>query len=131
MCYSFRYLAAEVLTERKFTKAADIFALGVTILELATDLDLPKHGHLWHQLRQTGPDPQLTKHLSQDLRSVIQLMMGNDHERRPNVKQVLNIPAVKKTKSARMRKLGLQQFLQVESIILLLPIGPDKIHEQK
>ena len=54
----------------------------MTILELATDLDLPKHGQLWHQLRQTGPDPQLTKHLSQDLRQVVQLMMGNDHERR-------------------------------------------------
>ena len=107
-----RYLASEVLTERKFTKAADIFALGVTILELATDLDLPKHGHLWHQLRQTGPDPQLTKHLSQDLRSVIQHMMLNDHERRPTVEQVLKIPAVKKHKAARMRKLAFQQFFQ-------------------
>ena len=29
-----RYLAAEVLHERKFSKAADIFALGVSILEL-------------------------------------------------------------------------------------------------
>jgi hypothetical protein len=33
-------LAAEVLHERKFTKAADIFALGVTILELVS---LPFH----------------------------------------------------------------------------------------
>jgi membrane-associated tyrosine/threonine-specific cdc2-inhibitory kinase len=39
-----RYLANEVLQDRKYTKATDIFALGVTILELATDLDLPKHG---------------------------------------------------------------------------------------
>ena len=88
MFYFIRYLATEVLGERKFTKAADIFALGVSILELATDLDLPKHGQLWHQLRQTGPDPQLTKHLSQDLRQVVQLMMGNDHERR----YILDIP---------------------------------------
>ena len=35
-------------------------------------------GTLWHQLRQTGPDPNLTRHLSQDLRQVIQLMMLND-----------------------------------------------------
>ena len=41
-----RYLATEVLQDRKFTKAADIFALGVSILELAADLDLPKHGKL-------------------------------------------------------------------------------------
>ena len=30
-----RYLASEILESRKFTKAADIFSLGVTILELA------------------------------------------------------------------------------------------------
>ena len=39
-------MATEVLQDRKFTKAADIFALGVSILELAADLDLPKHGKL-------------------------------------------------------------------------------------
>jgi len=107
-----RYLATEILGERKFTKAADIFALGVTILELATDLDLPKHGQLWHQLRQTGPDPQLTKHLSQDLRLVVQLMMGNDHERRPTVKQLLELPAVKKAKDRRARELYLKHTVQ-------------------
>jgi len=106
-----RYLATEVLGERKFTKAADIFALGVTILELATDLDLPKHGQLWHQLRQTGPDPQLTKHLSQDLRQVVQLMMGNDHERRPTVKQLLELPAVKSAKNRRLRELYIKHTL--------------------
>lgn len=107
-----RYLATEVLRDRKFTKAADIFALGVTILELATDLDLPKHGQLWHQLRCTGPDPQLTKHLSQDLRLVIQLMMGNDHERRPTVAQLLKLPAVKKAKKSRARQLWMKQTVQ-------------------
>ena len=100
-----RYLAHEVLQDRKFTKAADIFALGVTILELAADLDLPKHGTLWHQLRQTGPDPNLTKHLSPELRQVIQLMMLNDYERRPTVKQLLDLPAVKKAMANRVRYL--------------------------
>jgi membrane-associated tyrosine/threonine-specific cdc2-inhibitory kinase len=35
----------------KFTKAADIFSLGITILEIACDLDLPSGGEGWHQLR--------------------------------------------------------------------------------
>ena len=35
----------------QFGKPADVFSLGVTMLELASDLDLPRGGQLWHQLR--------------------------------------------------------------------------------
>ena len=100
-----RYLASEILESRTFTKAADIFSLGVTILELACDLDLPKYGPLWHKLRQEGPDPSLTTNLSQDLRRVIQLMMTKYPDRRPTVKQLLALPAVKKALTKRQRQL--------------------------
>ena len=43
----------------QFTKAADIFSLGITILEIACDLDLPSGGDSWHQLR----DGQIPEHL--------------------------------------------------------------------
>ena len=103
-------------------------------------------GTLWHQLRQTGPDPNLTRHLSQDLRQVIQLMMLNDgnlqkylhllllvyshfeksisfgeflnktllfpDQRRPNVKQLLELGPVKKAKNARARQLWINQSVQ-------------------
>ena len=103
-------------------------------------------GTLWHQLRQTGPDPNLTRHLSQDLRQVIQLMMLNDgnlqkypkllllayirfeksisfgeflnktllfpDQRRPNVKQLLELGPVKKAKNARARQLWINQCVQ-------------------
>lgn len=45
-----RYIAPELL-QGVFTKAADIFSLGITILELACTLELPKNGHLWQELR--------------------------------------------------------------------------------
>jgi membrane-associated tyrosine/threonine-specific cdc2-inhibitory kinase len=45
-----KYLAKELM-QGKFTKAADIFSLGITILEIACDLDLPSGGEGWHQLR--------------------------------------------------------------------------------
>ena len=47
--------------DSKFTKACDVFSLGVTLLELATDLDLPQGGPLWHKLRDRGPDAQLDR----------------------------------------------------------------------
>lgn len=34
-----------------FTKSADIFSLGMTVLEIASDLDLPSRGECWHMLR--------------------------------------------------------------------------------
>lgn len=45
-----RYIAPEVL-QSQFSKAADIFSLGITILELACKLELPRNGYLWHVLR--------------------------------------------------------------------------------
>lgn len=45
-----KYLAVEVL-DAIYTPACDIFGLGITLLELATDIELPQHGVLWHALR--------------------------------------------------------------------------------
>lgn len=46
-----KYVASEVL-QKVYTKSCDIFSLGISMLELATDLVLPTSGPLWHQLRR-------------------------------------------------------------------------------
>lgn len=110
-----KYLAKEIL-ERRFTKAADVFSLGTTILELACDLDLPSNGELWHRLRDLGPDPSTTANLSPEMRRVIELMMTKDCERRPTVKQLLQLPSIKKAKRRRQRQLALQGWVKYVSI---------------
>ena len=45
----------------KPSKAADIFSLGMTILELATDLELPSNGVFWHELRKKIIDEKYIK----------------------------------------------------------------------
>lgn len=110
-----KYMAKEVL-QHHYSKAADIFSLGVTILELACDLDLPSGGSLWHQLRETGPDPILTAKLSPDLRRVIQLMMGKDPERRPTAKQILALPALEKARRKRERELSFLQLVMKQTL---------------
>ena len=45
-----RYIADELLKGR-FSTAADIFSLGISLLELACDLELPSGGEGWHSLR--------------------------------------------------------------------------------
>lgn len=45
-----RYMAPELM-QSHFTKAADIFSLGITILELSCNLVLPPNGPLWLHMR--------------------------------------------------------------------------------
>lgn len=78
-----------------FSKKADVFSLGVTILELATDLDVPKSGDAWHELR-SGVLPNDIKHnLSKDLVDIIVKMLNPDDLERPSVDELLQIPVVK------------------------------------
>lgn len=46
-----KYLALEVL-DGIYQTSCDIFGLGISLLELAADLELPSHGPLWQQLRR-------------------------------------------------------------------------------
>ena len=117
------YLAPEVLSGT-FSKACDIFSLGITLLELATDVDLPKGGQLWHDLRSRGPDPSLTTDLQPELRRVIQLMMTRDPDRRPGVKQLLELPCVKDAVRRRSWELMIShsQDLLLRALKMFLPL---------
>ncbi|KRZ07647.1 Membrane-associated tyrosine- and threonine-specific cdc2-inhibitory kinase wee-1.3, partial [Trichinella zimbabwensis] len=73
----------------------DIFSVGITILELASDLDVPTNGDVWHYLR-TGQLPEgLLRRVSPELREVIRSMMHPEHNKRPAAAELLEIPAVK------------------------------------
>lgn len=54
-----KYLATEVLQETGPTQAGDIFALGITLLEMATDLILPNEGHNWVAIREKYLDEKI------------------------------------------------------------------------
>ncbi|XP_023331856.1 membrane-associated tyrosine- and threonine-specific cdc2-inhibitory kinase-like [Eurytemora carolleeae] len=105
-----KYLAPEVL-KGNISKSCDIFSLGVTILEVACDLDLPSKGQLWRELRSKGPDLSLTLQLSPELRRVIQLMMTQDPDRRPSVNQILELPSVAQALRRREREVLVQRCI--------------------
>jgi len=77
------------------TCAADIFSLGMTILELSTDLDLPRSGELWHQLRSAQVPSNLIRSLSSNLVEIIMKMIEPDHLIRATSNQLLQMPKVK------------------------------------
>lgn len=97
-----KYLAPELMQGR-FTKSADIFSLGITLLELASDLDLPRGGYTWHQLRNGQLPDMFTQGISRELRRLISWMMNPLPQLRPSVDEILAEPAVRQAWKRRQR----------------------------
>ncbi|KAL5266744.1 hypothetical protein ACHWQZ_G003950 [Mnemiopsis leidyi] len=87
-----KYLAPELLDKRCDEKA-DIFSLGISMLEIMSDVELPNNGPVWHSLRNGDLPP--TPGYSPTLRQIITLMVNKDPDYRPNVTQLLSDPSVK------------------------------------
>ncbi|XP_049278109.1 membrane-associated tyrosine- and threonine-specific cdc2-inhibitory kinase [Anopheles funestus] len=99
-----RYMAPELM-EGKYTKAADIFSLGIATLELACNLELPANGRLWQRLRSGQPLPEnLACNISPSLKAIIHSMMHPVPDERPTVDMLLKHPIVHKVYEARKRR---------------------------
>ncbi|XP_058039877.1 membrane-associated tyrosine- and threonine-specific cdc2-inhibitory kinase [Ahaetulla prasina] len=116
-----RYMAPELL-RGEYTKAADVFSLGITILEIACNMELPNGGKGWQQLRQGYLPPEFTAGLSVELQKLLVAMLEPNHLLRPSVEMLLNSSLMQKTE--RWRKLvllahsGIQQGVSVYKTLL-------------
>ncbi|XP_052233835.1 membrane-associated tyrosine- and threonine-specific cdc2-inhibitory kinase-like isoform X2 [Dreissena polymorpha] len=97
-----KYLAPELMDGR-FGKPADIFSLGMTLLELASDLDLPRGGDGWHILRRGHLPDEFLRDKSFDLKYVLSQMLDPDPRCRPTADQCLAFPYVRKVLKRRRR----------------------------
>ncbi|XP_041670888.1 membrane-associated tyrosine- and threonine-specific cdc2-inhibitory kinase [Cheilinus undulatus] len=95
-----RYMAPELL-RGKYGPAADVFSLGVSILELACNIEVPNGGDGWQQLRQGCLPSEFTSGLSAELQTVLQLMLAPDPSDRPTVSELLALPSVWKHRCKR------------------------------
>lgn len=88
-----RYVALEVLREKVYSKAADIFSLGLLMLETVSDVVLPNSGPDWVQIRE-GAVPLCYDqcNLSAGLRELIEKMLLKNYMLRPNIAEVLQTP---------------------------------------
>lgn len=115
-----RYMAPELL-DGIFTKAADVFSLGMTLLEVACNMEVPKGGEGWQQLRQGHLPTEFTSELPSDFLKVLSGMLEPDYRCRATVDWLLSLPAVHRaerwrsvtltTRGVLARILSLFQFL--------------------
>nr|KAF6441865.1 protein kinase, membrane associated tyrosine/threonine 1 [Rousettus aegyptiacus] len=89
-----RYMAPELL-QGSYGTAADVFSLGLTILEVACNMELPHGGEGWQQLRQGYLPPEFTAGLSSDLRSVLIMMLEPDPKLRATAQALLALPMLR------------------------------------
>uniref|UniRef100_A0A4W6CNF1 non-specific serine/threonine protein kinase n=1 Tax=Lates calcarifer TaxID=8187 RepID=A0A4W6CNF1_LATCA len=76
--------------------APELLLLGVSILELACNIEVPNGGEGWQQLRQGCLPSAFTSGLSTELQAVLQMMLAPEPSERPTVSELLALPAVKK-----------------------------------
>ncbi|XP_061666598.1 membrane-associated tyrosine- and threonine-specific cdc2-inhibitory kinase [Syngnathoides biaculeatus] len=107
-----RYMAPEIL-RGEYGPAADVYSLGVSILELACNIEVPNGGEGWQQLRQ-GRLPEVASGLSTELQKVLQMMLTPEPSDRPTVPELLALPSVRK----RMWKRRAYLFL-AETVLTL------------
>ncbi|XP_072312064.1 membrane-associated tyrosine- and threonine-specific cdc2-inhibitory kinase [Eucyclogobius newberryi] len=90
-----RYMAPELL-RGEYGPAADVFSLGVSILELACNLEVPNGGEGWQQLRRGCLPAELISGLSSEFHTVLQMMLAPEPSKRPTILELLALPCVKK-----------------------------------
>ncbi|EIN11277.1 hypothetical protein PUNSTDRAFT_131444 [Punctularia strigosozonata HHB-11173 SS5] len=95
------YLAPEVLQGR-YGKAADVFSLGVIMLEAACNIVVPDQGEPWQRLRQEDFS-QVDLDESPELLGVIKGMMRTDPALRVTARTVWAHPVVARARAAMAR----------------------------
>ncbi|XP_069044403.1 membrane-associated tyrosine- and threonine-specific cdc2-inhibitory kinase [Lepisosteus oculatus] len=105
-----RYMAPELLRGH-YSPAADVFSLGLSILELACNMELPQSGEDWQRLRQGHLPTEFTAGLSKELQSVLHMMLNPDPSLRATVPQLLSLPVLKRIRWRRNITLALAEMV--------------------
>jgi membrane-associated tyrosine- and threonine-specific cdc2-inhibitory kinase len=105
-----RYIAPELL-QGKFSKSVDVFSLGIAILELSCNLELPPNGPLWQELRNGILPDVVTQFVSVELTKIIRWMMMPNPFHRPTVDTLLQYPRLQRLLTGRKRQIVFRKIV--------------------
>ncbi|XP_041035975.1 membrane-associated tyrosine- and threonine-specific cdc2-inhibitory kinase [Carcharodon carcharias] len=118
-----KYMAPELL-DGVYSKAADVFSLGMTILDISCNLELPRSGDGWQKLRQGYLPQEFVSGLSPGLLEVLRAMLQPDFRLRISVDKLLALPALHRVQRQRQIELlvhvGLNRALSLCRFLLSL-----------
>ncbi|KAF9451968.1 hypothetical protein P691DRAFT_806069 [Macrolepiota fuliginosa MF-IS2] len=96
------YLAPEVLQGR-YGKEADVFSLGMTILETASNIVVPDQGDAWHRLRREDFSQVDLQEGSEELAGLIKHMMRTSPASRISAHEIYEHPVVARARAVMDR----------------------------
>ncbi|KAL1915355.1 uncharacterized protein VTP21DRAFT_6813 [Calcarisporiella thermophila] len=101
------YMAPEILSGQ-YDKPADVFSLGLIMLEVAADIVLPDHGPEWQKLRQGDFSGVAFPMMSNGkiLFELIQQMLNPEPGLRPSVGEILKHPLLVEAMGAELLQSG-------------------------
>ncbi|KAI8992627.1 kinase-like domain-containing protein [Pilobolus umbonatus] len=117
------YMAPDLLRE-EFDKPADIFSLGLVILELATGLVLPETDEPWESLRLgdfSNQDAALSR-LSPDLEKLIRWLLITDSADRPTVHDIIKSSYFKSIETSDANEIGTADIMKYVNEVRRLAI---------
>lgn len=99
------YLAPEVLQGR-YGKEADVFSLGMTILETTSNIVVPDQGEAWHRLRREDFSQVDLEEESGELVELIRQMMRADPVSRISARGIYDHPVVARARATMEKMMG-------------------------
>ena len=107
------YIAPEVFFEGKYGKPADMFSLGLILLEAACSVEIPDNGTPWHKLRSDDFSDVSLDTLSPALRSLITSLLASQPVARPTASEVVEMPALVAVRNIMRRGLRATELDQL------------------
>ncbi|PWY99813.1 hypothetical protein BCV70DRAFT_212036 [Testicularia cyperi] len=107
------YLAPEVIFHGQYGKAADIFSLGLILLEAAGNVELPDNGEPWQKLRRDDFSDVDLGMLSGTMLRVLERLLCSDPEGRPTIEEVMAMPTLQTVRSIMSRGLSASEMDQL------------------
>ncbi|KAK4511038.1 ER-derived vesicles protein erv46 [Mucor velutinosus] len=108
-----RYMAPDLLREN-FDKPADIFSLGLILLELATGIVLPGTGESWEMLRlgDFSKQKEALSKLSLEMSEMIEWLLTTEAKERPTAHDIMQHPSFIKVQSTALEEGTLLSYVQ-------------------
>lgn len=114
------YIAPEIL-RGEFGKAADVFSLGLVMLEAAGDVILPDNGEPWHKIRNDDFSDVDLSAFSISIVNVIKSLLRSEPEARPNLNELRQHPVLQAV--GRRCSLGVEMSELDQLPVFDLPSG--------
>ncbi|KDN51424.1 hypothetical protein K437DRAFT_254837 [Tilletiaria anomala UBC 951] len=89
------YLAPEIMSKGRYGKEADMFSLGLIMLEAGGNVVLPDNGEPWLKLRNDDFTDVDLSHLSDQLVELIFAMLDSRPEARPSIDDIVQHPVMR------------------------------------